>query len=48
MHVSPYGRAHLSREYGVPSLHGGDRVRVRTRAGTLVTSGMLRNAHHHM
>ena len=46
MRVSQYGRAHLYRHTGVPSMQGGDRIRVRTKAGTLVTSGTLRNMHH--
>lgn len=47
MRVSKYGRAHLHREDGVPVMHGGDRVRVRTKSGSLVTYGKLRT-HHHM
>jgi hypothetical protein len=48
MRVSPYGRAHLYRHSDVPSMQSGDRIRVRTKSGTLVTSGTLRNMHHHM
>jgi len=47
MRVSQHGRAHLDRHAGVPSMRAGDRIRVRTKSGTLVTFGTLRNRHHH-
>ena len=48
MRVSQYGTAHLHRQTGVPKCSGGTVVRVRTKAGTLVTSGTMRHRHHHM
>ena len=46
MRVSQYGRAHLYRHSGVPSMQSGDRIRVRSKSGALVTFGTLRNMHH--
>jgi len=46
MPVGTYGRAHLERHRGAPRMAAGDRVRVRTPSGMLVTYGTLRRAAH--
>jgi hypothetical protein len=42
MRVHADGFAHLDRHLGVPSMSAGDVVRVRTKAGKLVSRGVLR------
>lgn len=46
MTVTRYGTAHLNRYRAVPACQAGQPIRVRTRAGTLVASGIFR--HHRM
>jgi len=46
MTVSRAGYAHMDRHSGVPACRSGQLIRVRTRSGTLVTSGTFRTHHH--
>ncbi|HVB46204.1 MAG TPA: hypothetical protein VNF47_26325 [Streptosporangiaceae bacterium] len=45
MTVSRAGFAHLDRHRGVPACRSGQAIRVRTRSGTLVASGIFRRHH---
>ena len=47
MTVTRAGTAHLDR-HGVRACRAGQRVRVRTRSGTLVAAGTFRRHHHDM